>query len=279
MTPRFLTIILLSFLSTVVLAEQIANVSLDQAWGLLIGDEITVQVELPVAVSELDVSSLPEKDVRYGAWLYLKERSTKDNMVWLTYQIVNVPVENTKVFTPEFSLRLLNDEWITVPALPLTIGSSLVKNLDSTVPKADHRPILIDTALLKQRLISFAVIAVIASLLLFIWHVGWQPKQRKPFAQAVYDLKHLKWRVSAKQQQAARLLHAAFNRTADTVVIVAELDVLFKQAPWLHPLEKEISAFYQNSANYFFTQNPGQQPDIELVIKLAKACRSKEKLV
>ncbi|PHS25869.1 MAG: hypothetical protein COA83_04180 [Methylophaga sp.] len=269
--------LMLSILSTVAVAEQIANVTLDRAWGLLIGDVITVQVELPVAASEIDVSSLPEVDARYGTWLYLKDRVTKDNELSLTYQIVNVPVENTVVYTPEFNLRQMNDEWITVPAMPLTIGSLLPIEDTNSAVKEDHAPILIDTTAIKRRLTLFAIIAVVSSLLLFIWHIGWHPTQRKPFAQATFELSRKKWLLTASKQP-ARILHTAFNRTANTVVVHADLEALFEQAPWLQSLEGEISSFYQSSANYFFTQNTEQEPDIESVMKLAKSCRAKEKL-
>ena len=275
---KFIVGLMLSILSTVAIAEQIANVTLDRAWGLLIGDVITVQIELPVAASELDVSSLPEIDARYGTWLYLKQRIAKDNMLWLTYQIVNVPVENTVVYTPGFNLRQLNDKWITVPAIPLTMGSLLPLEDKNSAEKQDHAPILVDTTAIKKRLTLFAIIAVFSSLLLFIWHVGWHPTKRKPFAEASHTLSRKKWSLAATKQP-ARILHRAFNRTANTVVVHADLDMLFEQAPWLQSLEQEISSFYQASANYYFTQNAEQEPDIESVMKLAKACRAKEKLV
>lgn len=269
----------LSLLSLTALADKIAKVSLDRAWDLSIGDEITVQIELPVATSELDVSSLPEDDARYGTWLFLKQRSLTDNTLWLTYQVVNVPVENTVVYTPEFNLRQLNDEWIIVPAMPLIIGSLLPVEEGNTAPKADQLPISIDTTTINKQLILFSIIAAISSLTLFVWHVGWRPTQRKPFAQAVYDINHIHWLIAVKPKIAARELHLAFNRTANTVVVQTDLDVLFKRAPWLQPLEAEITAFYQASANHFFTQNPEHEPDKGSVMKLAKACRSKEKLV
>lgn len=278
MIKTSLLIVILSCLSTITLAEKMADVTLDRTWGLLIGDEITAQIALPVATSELDVSSLPEIDARYGTWLYLKHRETKQNVLWLTYQVVNVPVENTIVFTPKFNLRQLNDEWITVPAAPLTIGSSLANEDKNSLSRADHLPISIDTATLKTTLTLFAVIAAVSALILFVWHVGWRPRRRKPFAQAVYDINHLKWLIVARPRSPVRELHLAFNRTANTVVVQTDLDMLFKQAPWLKPLQQEIVIFYQASASHFFAQHSKQQPDKGSVLKLAKACRAKEKL-
>ncbi|MBL1322062.1 MAG: hypothetical protein COA63_013535 [Methylophaga sp.] len=277
MMKRILLIVVLSCLAPIILAEQIANVTLDRAWGLLIGDEITVKIELPVMTSELDVSSLPEKDARYDTWFYLKTSELKASSLWLTYQIVNVPIENTVVYTPEFNLRQLNDEWITVPAMPLTIGSLLPKEDKNSAAKPDHTPMLIDTSAIKKKLIGFVIIAALSSLLLFIWHIGWRPTQRKPFAQASYELSRSRWKLAATKQP-ARVLHTAFNRTANTIVVHADLEVLFKQAPWLQPLQDEIAAFYQSSSAYFFTENSEQEPDKDLVTKLAKACRAKEKL-
>ena len=279
MKMRLLAIVFLSMMSLPTWAEQVADVSVDRAWGLLIGDEIILQAELPVASSKIDRSSLPEKEARYGTWLYLKDRELKGHTLRLFYQIVNVPIDTKQVFTPEFNLRQLNDEWITVPSVPLVIGSSLVKDSDNIVAKPDHLPILVETQSKKNKLILFSVIVISASLLWLVWHIGWHPAQRKPFAQAVYELSRLKWCKAEKENQAARLLHGAFNRTANTIVVVADLDVLFQQAPWLLDLETEIVAFYQRSAQYFFTQNTDQALDIDSIIKLAKACRSREKLV
>ncbi len=279
MRLRLLTIVFLSMISITVWAKQVAEVSVDRAWGLLIGDEVTLQVELPVESSEIDRSSLPEKEARYGTWLYLKDRELKGNILRLIYQVVNVPIENTEVFIPEFNLRQLNDQWITVPSVPLIIGSALVKESNNIMAKPDHSPILIETKSIKNKLLLFSIITVIASLLWLVWHIGWRPVHRKPFAQATYELSHIKWLNKKQENQAARILHSAFNRTANTVVVVADLDELFQHAPWLQDLETDISAFYQRSAQYFFAQNTEQVLDIDSIIKLAKACRSREKLV
>jgi mxaA protein len=279
---KFVFALLLSIFSTMILAEQTANVSLDRAWGLLIGDEINVQIDLPVAAKELDMSSLPQTDMRHGTWLYLKKIKSEDNNLWLTYQVVNVPISNETIFTPELNLRQLSDEWITVPAMPLTIGSLLTADSDNnpknTATKADHASILINTIVSKQRLTLFTVIAVISFLVLFVWHIGWRPRNRQPFSQAVHELSRLKWSRSKQPAQAARILHEAFNNTAGTIVVYNELEQLVEKVSWMQPLEDQIFVFYQSSANYFFTQNTEREPDFEAIMKLAKACRSKEKL-
>ena len=79
-------------------------------------------------------------------------------------------------------------------------------------------------------------------------------------------------------EQAARILHTAFNHTAGTVVVYGELEGLFKQCPWLQPLQADIASFYTQSEQHFFARNSQQGPDVDSVRKLAKACRVKEML-
>jgi mxaA protein len=48
--------------------------------------------------------------------------------------------------------------------------------------------------------------------------------------------------------------------------------------PWLASLEQDISQFYLVSGKHFFNRKDEEVPDLETVLKLAKSCRSKEKL-
>ncbi|MFW5450097.1 MAG: hypothetical protein ACKE9I_00745 [Methylophagaceae bacterium] len=282
MITRFLIALTLTFFCTTIMAEQVAKVSLDRAWGLLIGDELQLQIELPIDVGDLDPTSLPQIDKRYGTWLYLKALTRTDNMLWLSYQIVNVPADTIEVYTPTFNVRQLDDQWITVPEVAFTIGTLLTEqtggSVNNSVLKADRKPTLISTSETKSRLKIASLLTIIFSLILLAWHIGWRPKNRQPFAQAVHELARLKWSRSMQQDQPSRILHTAFNNTSGTVVVHSELVQLLSQAPWLQPLEQEISQFYLSSANHFFNRNIEQEPDFDAVIKLAKACRSKEKL-
>lgn len=278
---RILILIWLSFFSYAVMAQQSLIVTLDRAWGLLLGDEINVQVELSSTLGEVDLSSLPQTDKRYGTWLYLKDIELTEKQILLSYQIVNVPAENRRVSTPELYIKQ-GDEWVLIPSTPFMIGPSLavsdtdgLANIDA---KPDVSPTLIATDKIERQIVLFSAIAVLAGLVLLFWHFGWKPKNRDPFAQALHDLARLKWQRSVKPDEAARILHAAFNRTAGTIVVHGEIDRLLEQHPWLTPLKRDIEAFYKRSAEHFFTRESGQEPNISEVRKLAKACRSKEKM-
>ena len=279
---KILMLLLISVYSSAIMAQKTLSVTIDRTWGLLLGDEVNVQVDLSAINDGIDLGSLPQQDKRYGTWLYLKEIDLTSQPVLFSYQIVNVPTKNTVITTPEFNIKLLNEEWVVVPSVSLTIGPSLATSDEGAagnlIAKPDFRPTLINTTEIRLQLKLFTAIALLSGLVLALWHFGWKPKNRQPFAQALHDLSRLKWKRSVKPDQASRILHTAFNRTAGTIVIYGELDHLLEQKPWLMPLKNDIDAFYKRSAEHFFTRQAGQEPDINEVRKLAKACRSKEKM-
>ncbi len=282
MNMRMLTGLILSLWVGVSLAAQMGEATVDRAWGLLIGDVITVSVTLPVAYEQLDPAMLPQVDKRYGTWLYLSALKADNRDVTMTYQVVNVPTHNERVNTPEFSLRTLDDDFVTIPAVPITIGSLLPQSGDgagfSKEPKADRVPVLEDTAQLQRQLWIFGVITLIIVASLILWHIGWKFKNRRPFAQAVHDLSRLRWSRSVQENQAARILHAAFNATAGTIVVQNNMQKMLDDVSWLQPLAQDITAFYQQSEQHFFSRDAQQEPELAKVMKLAKACRAKEKL-
>jgi mxaA protein len=77
---------------------------------------------------------------------------------------------------------------------------------------------------------------------------------------------------------ASRSLHHAFNRCAGRVVINSELDKLWQQCPWLEALKADIESFYHASAAHYFSPSAAEQKDFEEILKLAKACRERERL-
>lgn len=282
MNMRMLTGLIFSLWTGLSFAAQISEATVDRAWGLLIGDVITVNVTLPVAYQQLDPAMLPQINKRYGTWLYLSKLHAENGDLTMTYQIVNVPTQNELVATPEFTIGTLDDDFVTIPAVPITIGSLLPQATDgagfSKQPKADRVPVLEDTRQLKNLLLITGIITLLLVAALMLWHLGWRFKNRRPFAQAVHDLARLRWSRSVQPNQAARLLHAAFNATAGTIVVQNNLSVMLNDVTWLQPLSDEIEKFYQQSEQHFFSRDAQQEPDLAKVMKLAKACRAKEKL-
>jgi mxaA protein len=268
--------------SMTVFAAQTSEVSVDRGWGVLIGDVMTVTATLPIQTEDLDTSSLPQAGKRYGVWLYLQSLDMHDNVLTLRYQVTNVPKKNDVIATPEWTLTTLGDEHITVPSVSVSIGTLLAVTDDDNAmnlsPKPEHPPVLIDTSPLKQRLVLFAALTAVLVFIWLIWHFGWTFKNRKPFAKAVSQVGRLRWLPAKQPNQAARLLHAAFNETAGTIVVQNNLDDMLNNVPWLAPLSNDITAFYQQSEQHFFQRDAKQEPSVAMVLKLAKKCRAKEKV-
>lgn len=270
------------FINISIAEEQALTVSVDRPWGLLLGDEVNVKVDLGAGDLQIEPSSLPQENKRYGTWLYLKTIDAVERQLVFHYQVVNVPLKNTTISTPKFDVKGNDEQWIIVPSTSLTIGPALAVSGDNGLSdikaKPDMKPTPIATENTMQQLNLSIVIAVISGLILALWHFGWKTKNRQPFAQAVHDLSRLKWQRSVTADDASRILHTAFNHTAGTVIVYGEIDKLLQLNPWLAPMEEDIKLFYKQSEQHFFARNSEQGPDTDTVRKLAKACRSKEML-
>jgi mxaA protein len=259
--------------------EIFEDVSIDRTWGLVLGDDVTVNVDLSQMTQKIDTSSLPQEQQRYGSWLYLKSVKQTAKQLLFNYMIINVPMKNTMIETPTFDVKKDDDTWITLTSSFITIGPSLAveKGASNIEAKPNIKPTLISTADTEQQRIFAIIIALVSSLILALWHFGWKTKHRQPFAQAVHDLSRFRLHA-ATADEAARILHTAFNGTAGTVVVYGKLEALFVDYPWLQTLQADIEQFYQQSEQHFFARNSQQGLDIDTVRKIAKACRAKEML-
>lgn len=258
-----------------------ATISLDRSWGLLIGDELTAEVELPAGI-DIDLASLPQRNKRHGAWLYLRDSELEGNRLLMHYQVVNVPAENREVATPLFELRTVEGGFINIPEAPLRIGSFLAaENADADgrfVPRGDKVLVPVQDAGLQQQLWMALLILIISVLIWLAWHFGFRPRHRLPFAHAVFELNKMRWLGRKNADTASRSLHHAFNRSAGTVLVASRLDKLWQQCPWLLPLQADIDSFYQQSAAHFFTANGGDAKDFGQLLELARNCRAREKM-
>jgi mxaA protein len=279
---RVLTLMSL-FLVSLQLQADDASITLDRSWGLLVGDHITATVTLPVAGTELDSHSLPQHDNRYGPWLYLNDSELSGDQLILHFQLINVPAENREVETPELELRTQTGDFITVPTTTMQIGSFLEKAGETETapvpaPRGDMR-LLPEPAddLRFQRNLALLVL-ILSSLIWLVWHFGLRPRHRLPFATALFELNKMRLLGRKDADAASRCLHQAFNRSAGRVVINSELEGLWQQCPWLTPLKADINSFYRSSAAHYFSRTQAEQQGFDAMLKLARACREKERL-
>lgn len=273
-------IFVISFIfSSQLMAEEV-TLNLDRSWGLLIGDQVIATVNLPVNVSELDQDSLPQIGKRHGPWLYLQEVVSMGETMELHYQLVNVPAETRQLATPTYTLRTTAGELLTIPSTRFSAGSFLSNSDDagSVTLRGDHKLVAADFAPLQKQLTYAALVALLAALIWFVWHIGLRPGKRLPFAKAVFSMNKLRWFGHKDVDSATRVMHHAFNESAGTVVIYSQLQQLWDSCPWLVDLQPEITRFYQQSASHYFSRNPQQSADFESLIKLARACRAREKM-
>ncbi len=259
------------------------SIELDRSWGLLVGDMLTATVELPVPVTELDSHSLPQDEKRYGPWLYLHDSQQQGNVLTLHFQLINVPAENREVATPELELRTKDGKFITVPSAPMQIGSFMEQGAEgegmpSVIPRGDMRLVPTEQTTLLWQLWTTLMVLLLSSVIWLFWHFGLRPRHRLPFASAMFELNKMRLLGRKDADAASRSLHHAFNRSAGRVVINSELDKLWQQSPWLTPLKTDIEAFYRSSAAHYFSPAAAEQKTFEDVLKLAKACRERERL-
>jgi mxaA protein len=255
-----------------------ASIRFDRTMGLLIGDSITATVTLPVDVEAIDLHSLPAHEKRQGPWLILHDRKLLENMLVMHFQIINVPAENRTIETPLMQLRTLDGAFINVPPALLQIGSFLEKKEGGHLPRGDAPlPATDNDALYQQLWISLAVWLLVVGVAT-AWHYGFRPHERLPFAAALHELNKLRWLRKLDDDKVSRVLHQAFNRSADRVVIHSQLNYLWQQCPWLTPLKTEIEAFYLQSAAHYFSPSASAAPTYTNMRQLAKACRALEKM-
>jgi mxaA protein len=273
-------IFVISFIfSSQLMAEEV-TITLDRSWGLLIGDEVVASVNLPINTSEIDQDSLPQLGKRHGPWLYLQEVVADGEQLQLHYQLVNVPAETRQLATPTYTLRTMGGELVNIPSTSFSAGSFLNTTDDATTValRGDQQLLAADFAPLQKQLFYATLVALLTALFWLIWHIGLRPGKRLPFAKAVFSMNKLRWFGHKDVDSATRVMHHAFNESAGTVVIYSQIQKLWDSCPWLVDLQPEITRFYQQSASHYFARNSQQSADFDSLIKLARACRAREKM-
>lgn len=257
--------------------------------GHTIGDRIERRVDVRLTPPWFLVhASLPTPG-RQNAWLELVEATvqtaaaTTDTHVELrlVYQLLNSPTQPIVLLLPRVALRfeggtppvereLPQAHVFAAPMLPLAAAGS---TLDT--PRADRRPELIPVEMLQNRLLAYALAAV---LLLFIF-VARQIAQRRragPFVRACRELRRLAHAPPERGQSAAamRVVHRALDETAGHTVFLDNLETLFA-SPYRAPLRERTSAFLRRSREQFFA-GTGAALTLEELGELARAWRGLE---
>lgn len=284
-------IAILWLISTAVQAAEMvtATVSTDQAWGLLLGDELIVTVELPIMQHiALDEESLPAIDQRQGHWLTLREISfdarsdSEQVLMMLRYQVVNTGTAAQELLTPEFTIRQTDNTVIVIPGAPMMLSPILPATIADDTPaatlKVDHNAPLFDTAAQGKKTAFWAGLAGLCFLLSTLWHFVWRKQHRQPFEQALIQLRNIKGDDNAALEAAARILHEAFNRTAGETVVQSAVDDMLAQHSRLAAFTDEIKQFYRASSAYFFDSESVTDLSREQIVSLAKSCRRVERL-
>lgn len=278
---RFLTLFAL-LLTSIQTKALDSTVRLDRSWGLLVGDKVTANIDLPVAASKLDLKSLPQHEKRYGPWLFLLDSHLGEQRLTLKFQLINVPAENREVGTPTLELRTQEGEFISIPSVPMQIGSFMEQTPESEgenmIPRGDIQIQPQSQNHLLWQLWTALVVLVLSSLIWLIWHFGLRPHHRLPFAQAMFELNKMRLLGRKDADAASRSLHHAFNRSAGRVVVNSDMESLWQQCPWLEPVKTDIKNFYQTSAAHFFSPKATAQKDFDQILKLTQSCRQRERL-
>jgi len=274
-------ILIISFIFSSQLMAQDVTINLDRSWGLLIGDIVTTSIVLPVSVSDIDADSLPQLNKRQGPWLNLLQISSDSNVLELQYQLVNVPAETRSLQTPTYTLRTNAGELLNIPSAEFSAGSFLNAtdaNAMEIPLRGDQRLLAADFSPIEKQLTYAITVAFITALIWLVWHIGLRPGKRLPFAKGVFSMNKIRWFGNKDVDAATRIMHHAFNESAGTVVIYSQLQQLWDTCPWLVDLQPEITRFYQQSASHYFSREPQQNTDFDSLIKLARACRAREKM-
>ena len=81
---------------------------------------------------------------------------------------------------------------------------------------------------------------------------NWRDSHNRPFARALYQLRH----VDETAPEAWQAVHRAFDQTAGRVLQIETLPALFERAPHLQPRRAEIELFFAQSNERFFGAGP-----------------------
>lgn len=274
----------------------IARTQEPRAYGWHLGDVVSrrIDVEAPAGLA-LEAASLPRIGVRGGAvelrqidWLQGgPEAAGAWHSMVLHYQLMRSPPQLQLYELPAVVLRFLGkgrvqearvDGWgvLVSPLAPTEAPTR--RGLGALRP--DAAPMPIDTHAVRQRMIGYAVAAVLllGYLACMIWGAPWQRRRNRPFAAAWRALRRLPAdRGKDTVQTACARLHAAFNASGGEVLFAPGIDRYVAQHPRFGPLREELVRFFRVSRQLHFGTGTPDEIDLDWVLAFCRRCRDAER--
>ena len=266
-----------------------------RAYAYHIGDSLTRSVHLQLKKPyKLDTDLLP-KYKRMGRWLLVTkvdhkvtelETSTQYD-IFLQYQIINIIPALKELALPRHFLSYYNSadnsEKPNNLEIPLTlVGVSAITNPNNEDIQTDVKPSLIDQTNDGLLLYTGLLILTLSGLAFLLWGSPFSNKE-KPFSDTLNSLKKMSqqnWN-DAQKEKALKLIHRAFNRTANKTVFTEHTEDFFTNQKHFLPLRDEIELFFTESKSYFFKSSDDQlsstkSSTLDELIHFVKSCQKIE---
>jgi mxaA protein len=264
--------------------------SAPRSFGYSIGDRIERRIDIQTARPWSLVEASVPTPGRLNAWFELAKVEMQPQTdaqgskiaLRLVYQLLNSPSQPTVLLLPALSLRfeggaaplerdIAQAEIFAAPLLPAAAADS---TLDT--PRADHKPALIPTEPLRERLVLYAIASALLSLVMFVARQFAQRRRAGPFVRACRELRRIAHAPAdgGRAVAAMRVVHRALDETAGHSVFLDNVESLFASAHRA-PLRERTRSFLGRSRQQFFAGN-GEPPSIDELRDLARAWRALE---
>ncbi|MGX2040814.1 nonribosomal peptide synthetase MxaA [Methylocaldum sp. MU1018] len=258
-------------------------------FGYAIGD--IVRQTLVVAIdreASLDRNSLPRS--RINRWLELREAQVRESerdglrhySIELDYQTFYAPLEVKNLAIPAFKLAFTRADGVfelEVPAWSFTMAPirelSILREEGLEPMRPDAPPALPDRSGPRRGLaVAAAVGGGAGSYLAYLYgYLPWQRRGRH-FRSACRTVRALSRAPGAPDYSAVyAAIHRAFNGVYGQPLFSQRLDAFFTERPAYAPLREEITAFFENSYELFFTERPKEAGfSISRLLRLCRDC-------
>ena len=262
-----------------------------RAYAYHIGDTLSRNIQLQLRKPFKLKTDLLPKPKRMGRWLNVteidfttldNETSTQYDIV-IKYQIINIISELKELALPRHYLTYYDSAASNAKSaqleIPLsTIGVAAVTNPNNEDIQLDVKPVLLTQTYNDLFLYGGLLLLSLVGLSLLLWGAPFSSKE-KPFSDALRSLKKIPqndW-DNSQREKALKLIHQAFNRTANKTVFMDKTGDFFSSQKHFLPLRKEIETFFRESKDYFFKASDDSEPSsLENLIKLVKSCKKIE---